>query len=252
MHAEPSLPPATGAGTGARLPLWLLAAAAGIGAGLVSFGVGEATYDTFKVADAMVYPPGFSKLTGYDKMEVKNTVQSEARIVVEKKKAAVAYGVLGAALGLALGVAGGLVAHSFAAALRGAAVGGLLGAAAGGGLSMVLGHVFFRYQTDDLGFLVLFLTHAGTFLGVGAAAGLGLAFGLNDWSALGRAVFGGLLGALVGTFVLDTAISMAFPLLRTYELVPTEPIPRSITHLGVAVCTALVAGWAAGRSARKS
>jgi hypothetical protein len=247
MHAEPSLPTGAVTGTGARLPLWLLAAGAGIAAGLLSFGVGEATYDSFKVADAMVYPPGFSKLSGYDKMEVKNTVQSEARIVVEKKKAAVAYGVLGAALGVALGVAGGLVARSFAAALRGAAVGGLLGAAAGGGLSMVLGQLFFRYQTADLGFLVLFLTHAGIFLGIGAAAGLGIVFGLNDRSALGRAVFGGLLGALVGTFAVDTAISLAFPLLRTYELVSTEPMPRSITHLGVAVCTAAITGWAAGR-----
>jgi hypothetical protein len=131
-------------------------------------------------------------------------------------------------------------------------VGGLLGAAAGGGLSMVLGQVFFRNSTADLGFLVLFLTHAGIFLGVGAAAGLGLAFGLHDRSALGRAVFGGLLGALVGTFLLDTAISMAFPLLRTYELVSTEPVPRSITHFSIAVCTAVIAGWAAGRSARKS
>jgi hypothetical protein len=99
---------------------------------------------------------------------------------------------------------------------------------------------------------VLFITHAAIFVALGAASGFALGLGLGDRSALARAVFGGLLGALAGTFAFETANAVAFPLVRTFEVVPSEWLHRCIMYLCVAVCTGLMAGLAAGNSTKRS
>jgi hypothetical protein len=220
---------------------------------LISWAGGEATFDSFKLEDALVYPPNYSQISGYHKMALQAEVAGKARIVVERKKTAVAFGLLGLVLGLSLALTGGLARGGPRPALAGAVIGGLAGAAAGGGLSWALVPWFFRYEDPEGGgMLVLFLTHAGIFAGVGAAAGLALGLGLNDRSALGRALFGGQLGALIGTVAYEAALATAFPLMRTYEPLSTERAPRLLAHLLVAACTALLAGLAAGKPARRS
>ena len=86
---------------------------------------------------------------------------------------------------------------------------------------------------------------------VGAAGGLALGYALDHRPSLGRALAGGALGALAGTFLLEIVNSLTFPLMRTYEPVPSERLPRFLAHLLVAVCAALVAGLAVGTPARK-
>src|SRR5262249_26066986 len=157
----------------------------------------EATFDTFKLADNIVYPPDYKQISGYQKLAVQSNIEGVARVVVERKKAAVAFGLLGLVLGLSLGLTRGLVDSSWPSAMAGAVGGGAAGAVAGAGLSFVLVPLFFKYQDPESGLLVLFLTHAGIFAGVGALSGLALGLGSGDRSALGRAFFGGMLGALV-------------------------------------------------------
>jgi hypothetical protein len=250
--AEPTIPQAAPVAVGRRLPRWLLTCAAGLVAGVLSWAIGEATFDLFKVKDAIVYPPNYKSFSGYAKMEVDAALETAARKVVERWKAIIAFGSLGLLLGVSLGLTGGLARGSSRSAVAAAVVGGVAGAAAGGGLSFALVPLFFRYENPEGGgLLVLFLTHAGIFAGVGAASGLALGLGLNDRPALGRALFGGLLGALIGTVAYDAALAIEFPLLRTFEPISSEPVPRLLAHVCVAACTALLAGLAAGRPARK-
>jgi hypothetical protein len=242
------------AGTGLRLPLWLLTAGAGLVAGLISWAGGEATFGMFKLRDAMEFPPNYNQVTGYDKTALTSSLMVKAGFVIERRKAAAAFGLLGLLLGLSLGLTGGLAVSSAHAARTGGVFGGVVGAAVGGGLSFALVPLFFRYlaPAPEQGLLVLFITHVVIFAGIGAASGLALGLALNDRPALGRAVFGGVLGALLGTFAFETINSLGFPLVRTFEPIPTVWLMRLNIHLCVAVGTGLLAGLAAGRPAGKA
>ena len=233
-----------------RFPLWLLTAAAGLIAGLLAGLGGEAIGHAIPLS--VEYPPDYAKMGGYQKDAARAMAVGEAEKVVERKKTAGAYGLLGLVLGLSLGLIGGLAVGSPRSGFMGAAIGAAIGAAAGAGISWVVVPLFFQYQDAELGGLVgLFITHAGIFAGVGAAAGLALGIGLDDRPALGRALLGGILGALVATFVLETASSLLFPLMRTYQPVPAEQLPRLLAHLCVAICTSLAAGLATGTTLRQ-
>ena len=237
--------------SGFRLPLWLLTLGAGLAAGLISWAGGEAMFNRFRIEDEVVYPADYKKLSGYQKQSVTAQSQGDASRVVERKKAAASFGLLGLSLGVCLGLTGGLAGGSTRRAIFGAVGGGITGAVGGGGLSYAIVPFFFRFFDPEQGLLVLFFTHAAIFAGVGAAAGLGLGIGLGERSAPSASVFGGMLGALIGTFTFETANSIAFPLMRTYEPISTEWLPRLLVYLCVAIGTALMAGLAAGLSSRK-
>src|SRR5262245_46880236 len=87
------------AGVADHLPTWLLTVGAGLLAGLISWAGGEATFDTFKLEDHIVYPPDYKQISGYQKLAVQSNIEGVARVVVERKKAAVAFGLLGLILG---------------------------------------------------------------------------------------------------------------------------------------------------------
>jgi hypothetical protein len=243
-------PSAAPVAQGIRLPLWLLTVGAGLVAGLLAGQGGEAIDNAIPLKVEL--PPDFASMGGYQKNAVSAMAQGKAMRIGEQKKAAAAYGLLGALLGLTLGLIGGLAVGSPRSGFVSAVIGITVGAAAGAGISFAAVPVFFRYQDPEFGgFLGLFLTHAAIFAGVGAAAGLALGYGLGDRPALGRALFGGLLGGLVGTFVFETVNSLAFPLMRTFEPIPSERLPRILVHLCIAVCAALIAGLAVGTLPRK-
>ncbi len=182
----PSLSVTEGARPGFRLPFWLLTLGVGLGAGLISWAGGEAMFNIFRIEDEVIYPANYKQISGYQKQAVTSQIRGEARIVVERKKAAVTFGLLGLVLGVSLGLTGGLASGSARTAVLGAVVGGLAGTAAGGGLSLAFVPLFFRYQNPESGLIVLFLTHAGIFVGIGAASGLALGLGLGDRPALGE------------------------------------------------------------------
>ena len=238
-------------GAARRLPLWLLTLGAGLISGLISWAGGEAMFDMFRIEDEAIYPPNYEKISGYARQAANSAIQGAAQRVVERKKAATSFGLLGLVLAAGLGLTGGLAAGSSRTAVVGVVIGGLAGTAAGSILSWAVVPLFFRFMSQELGLLVLFMTLAAIFAGVGAASGLALGLGLGDRLALGRAIFGGLLGSLVGTIAFEAVLSLAFPLMRTLEPIATERSPRLSMYLCVAVCVALLAGWAAGRPARK-
>src|SRR5271163_1570421 len=98
----PSLEGTAGMRSGFRLPLWLLTLGAGLAAGLISWAGGEAMFNMFPIEDAIIYPANYKQVGGYAKMELKATLEVQARAVVERKKAAVSFGLLGLSLGVCL------------------------------------------------------------------------------------------------------------------------------------------------------
>jgi predicted lysophospholipase L1 biosynthesis ABC-type transport system permease subunit len=68
---------------------------------------------------------------------------------------------------------------------------------------------------------------------------------------MGRAIVGGMFGALVGTMALEVVDSLAFPLMRTFEPIASEQTPRVLMYVCVAVGAALLSGLAARRRLRK-
>ncbi len=195
-------------------------------------------------------PANYKTLTGYQKEAASSKLVGMARPILERKKAAVSFGLLGLAVGVGLGLIGGWAAGSPRRAGLGAAGGGLAGALAGVGLSWASVPMFFRYLDPETGPQVLFLTHAAIFIAIGGASGLGLGLGLGDGPSSVRAVVGGLLGGLVGTIALETVNSLAFPLMRTFEPIASEWIPRLVMYLCVATAAAFFAGRAIGKRAR--
>ena len=119
---------------GFRLPLWLLTLGAGLAAGLISWAGGEATLKLFRIEDEMVYPPNYKQISGYQKQNLTAQLQGDAIRVVERKKAAVSFGLLGLLLGVCLGLAGGFAGGSTRTTVLGAVAGGIAGAVAGGRL----------------------------------------------------------------------------------------------------------------------
>src|SRR5579871_53379 len=94
VATEPTIPQHAEAGARRRLPLWLLTLAAGLVAGVISWAGGEATFDWFKLGDAMVYPPNYNQISGYQRMAVQAEVEGKARLVVERRKTVAALGLL--------------------------------------------------------------------------------------------------------------------------------------------------------------
>ena len=193
---------AASTGAGRLGPLWAWALAAGLVSGLVSWLVGEATFDRFQ--PKIVHPPGYDKLGPYDKLAALAVLHREQQTPVGIKKGAVAFGTLGAMLGLTLGLAGGLARRSARSGLVAAAVGLVAGAVAGAGMCAALTPVFYRFhEPDSPSLLMPVLVHAGMFAAIGAAAGLALGLGSGGRPAIGRAVLGGLAGGLLGTLAFE-------------------------------------------------
>jgi hypothetical protein len=162
---------------------------------------------------------------------------------------------------VALGLVGGWYGGTAASRIRGALGGGLTAAFVGAALSRVLVPVMYRLQvaalTSDPDFSMKFLLshcllHAGLGAGMGIAAGTALGWGLGDKASLGRALAGGLLGALAGVFLFETINSLAFPFMKAEAPLPEESLARLAMYLCVAGGAALLAGLAAAARRRQS
>jgi hypothetical protein len=223
-------------------PLWLVTAIAGLLAGVFAGIFGEATNRAIPLK--VILPPGYESMGGYQKDSARAQAFGKAEQIAEKQNAEVAYGALGLLLGGCIGLAGGLASGSLRSGLKAATLGAVTGAALSAGMCYALVPMFYRYLDPESGLVDLFLTHAGIFAVIGIAVGLALGWGLGDSTALGQAVLGGFLGALLGTFAFETINSLMFPLVRTFEPMPTERVPRLLVHLCVAVCAAVGAGLA--------
>jgi hypothetical protein len=144
---------------------------------------------------------------------------TESKRAAERNKTAAAYGLLGALLGVALGLVGGRSGGSAHSGWRGALGGGLTAAVAGAALSWGLIPFMYRLQAAaqiaDPDFASRFLQihclfHAVFAAGIGFAAGLALGWGSGDRTSLGRALIGGLFGALAGVFLFEMINTMSY------------------------------------------
>jgi hypothetical protein len=233
--------------TSRRLPLWLVMVGAGLIAGALAATAGEFSYSALhKEPD---YPANLSSLSSSERAVARAVVRFKTKLTVQTNQAATAYGFLGVALGVVLGLAGGLTGGSQRHSWDGAIIGGISGGIAGAGLSMVAVPLFFEISNSMTSAPLLLLTHAVIFAGVGAAAGAGLGRAWGDRKAIVRCALGGIVGAVVATIVVDVINVASSGVMRIFEPVPAESMPRVVVHLGIAVGMALGAARA-GRKLR--
>ena len=228
--------------------LWLWALAAGIVAGVVAGVCGEAAYGWFQ--PVLEYPPGFEKLSPFDKPDITSGLLRKELPGVEVKNTAVASGLLGAALGGALGLAGGLARRSVRSALIAGLVGALTAAIAGAVMSPVLTPIFYRSVDPESGMELGILIHSGLWVPIGAVAGLAFGVGLKGTGSILKALLGGLAGAILGTMVYELGNAFAFPSVRLDKPIPDDWHSRILGVFSMTICTAL--GAAIGLGVREN
>ncbi len=206
-----------------------LLAVAGLLAGLLAFGVGEAVHDLIPTASVTQHALGLTKVTP--------TVATET--VAAARNGAMAFGVLGLFLGGCFGLAGGLARRSsFAVAAGG--LGSVLGFAAGVGASLALLPFCIasriRYPENEL--VISFLMHGAIWGLLGALAGLAFGVGRGERPLWVRALTAGFAGALVGAVAFDLIGAVAFPGARTDDPISRTWVTRLMARLLVTVATA--------------
>jgi hypothetical protein len=232
--------------------LWLWVLAASLIAGLVAWLGGEATYRTFRAVH--VRPPNWNDMGPYEQRAYLGDEELAQIPPAESKNAALAYGLLGAALAGALGLAAGLSRGSVTAGATAAVLGVVVGAAAGAAMAPVMIPIFYRHHTHEPGptlMLLPLLVRAGIWVPIGVAAGLALGLALGDHKRIPSALIGGLLGATIGTIAFEATNAVAFPLERVVAPVPLEKLQRLLTHFCVAIFTGLFIVMAVRQTSKK-
>jgi len=216
---------------------WRLLLAASLGAGIVSWLGGEATYGSFRPATVITLVMGAPELS----------TTPATRAAADAKNAAVAFAMLGAALGLALGLAGGLSRGSRRAAAQAALIGGGLGGLLGAVTAWALTILDYRIRDPSShSLLIPLLLHAGIAAAVGGGGGLALGLGRGGRPAAVRAAAGGALGGLLGAVLYEVIGALAFPLAETVQTIAVAWSPRLLDRLLIAIPAAVIAASAVG------
>jgi hypothetical protein len=209
--------------------------AAGLLAGLLSFGLGELAYECF-LPEEVPQPLGGG-------MAMRPTRETVAR--ADSRNSALTFGAMGGVLGLILGLVGGLTRRSIGSAARAGLVGLVLGATLGAVLPLLLIEPFHRLQarrnSDDL-FVPIGL-HAAIWGPLGAVAGLAFGIGRGRPGMILRCMIGGLVGAVFGTMVYDATGAAVSPLAGTSDAISktwaTRLLARLLVPIGAAAGIAL-------------
>jgi len=211
--------------------------AAGLVAGLLGFGLGEITYETFS-PEQVPQPLGGGQV-------MRPTLETIA--TADSRNSAVTCGTMGGLLGLVLGLAGGLSRRSIKSAAKAGIVGLLLGTALGVALPLVMIVPFRRLQvwrnSDDL-FVPVGL-HSALWAPLGLVGGLAFGIGSGRPGMILRCMLGGLAGALLGTIVYDVIGAAVSPLAGTADAISTTPVTRLLARLLVPIGAALAIAVAA-------
>ena len=227
------MPPPTNLDTPADAPpplgrkVWIVAILLGVAAGVVAWGAGESALLQVKaeIVDVVLLGQTFKSATP-------ETVQA-----AEVRTAIQVFSVFGALLGLAGGLSSSLAAGSSASKIRAAVIGLLVGGVSGGLAAFIVLPIHNRLAIDSAAeFLTSFVGHAGIWMPIGAAAGLGLALGLNRGSRQTLLmVVGGLLGAGVAAALYDVIGALAFPLGGTALPISKTPASRFLARILLSV-----------------
>ena len=167
--------------------------------------------------------------------------------VAEVATAARLHGVFGAFLGLAMGVAGGLASRSPRRAMRAGLLGMACAAAVGIAAPYAVIPLFNRFRDSFPEELVgSILMHGLIWASLGVTAAFALAFGQGGGSGrLGHILWGGLLGALVGTVIFDMTGAVFSANDHTGEPVSTSSASRLAARLIISVSVAIAASLGA-------
>jgi hypothetical protein len=220
-----------GSGRSAAVRLWALGA--GAVAALVSWLLIETTLNTFKPRDSAIQRGGSTFLVP-DAQERAATVTLNAEL---------AMGLTGATLGLLLGLAGGLARPSARAGAVAAFLGMVLGAAAGAGAALAAVPLASRIHLLDPGNMSTemassLVVHGLPWAAVGAVGGLAFAIGLGGRARAGRALLGGLLGAVAGTFLYEIIGALALPAAKIVEPIAATSGIRLLSQVLAVIPTA--------------
>jgi hypothetical protein len=161
----------------------------------------------------------------------------------EVATAARLHGVFGAFLGLAMGVAGGLASRSPRRAMHAGLLGMACAAAVGIAAPYAVIPLFNRFRDSFPEELVgSILMHGLIWTSLGVTAAFALALGQGGGTGrLGRVLWGGLLGALVGTVIFDVSGAVFGANDHTGEPVSTTSASRLAARLVISVSVAIAA-----------
>jgi MFS family permease len=210
-----------------RATRWV--ALAGLVAGLVAFGLGEAVYELIPTGREGVNTMGL----------ILQLPTQRTTNLADTRNAALAFGLLGACLAGGLGIAGGLARRSASAMLAAGLLGAILGLACGAGCSFAVLPLFFRiaplYSEYDLIFSMIM--HGSIWGAAGAAAGLAFAVGLGERRLVGRSLLAGFVGAVLGAIVFDVVGVLVYPIGTTGQPISTTWPTRLMARLMVTLAT---------------
>ncbi|MFO0957009.1 MAG: hypothetical protein U0800_06015 [Isosphaeraceae bacterium] len=221
----------------------MLAAGAGLLAGLASWLVGEFTVTAFR--------PPLRPVTAMGVTMMLPTLEDE--MASDTRNAALAYGVLGGFVASAMGLAGGWLGGSTVRGLRASGIGAMLGTAAGAIASfLMVGLYFARHDTGegDQNLLLPLVCHGGIWGTIGAVGGLSFGLGLGGRGKAAQAMLGGFLGGCAGAGLYEVAGAALLPFARTVQPIATSPFARLLAHLAVAILVGLLAASAVGERRR--
>lgn len=171
---------------------------------------------------------------------------SQTLQAAEVATAARLHGVFGGCLGLALGIAGGLASGSPRRGIRIGLLGMVCGAVVGFGASYAVVPIFYRVRDSfSIDLIPSFLMHGVIWGCLSATAAIALAVGLGGGtSRFGRAVSGGLLGALFGAIIFEMSGAVCFANDDTGWPVSKSAASRLMARLLIAVSVAIGASVA--------
>ena len=210
-------------------------------AGLVSFGIGELTYDL--IPAARVRPdPSVGEKNMLATTETQRTATSQ--------NAAIALGVLGLCSGACLGWAGGWSRRSRSAAIRSALLGAILAMFAGASISLLLlpPLLKIRIYHEEYASLISLATHGLMWGMVGAAAGLAFAYGFGERRFLVQAAVACFLAGIVAAILFDLSGVIFFPTANTEAPISSSWLTRLIAVLLALAATVLALAVSLPRS----
>jgi hypothetical protein len=210
----------------------MIALAAGIVAGLLSWLISEATLEVFKAKEYEFVYLGM-KTVG---------PSSESRNAALFKNAVLAYAVLGGVTGLALGLAGGIAGRS---TLRGAVAGAItlvLGSLAGGLAALGLLPLFFRQLVPNPNDLFRpIMIYGGIAVAISAVSGAAFAIAARRGRRVPAAMLAACLGAVWSTIMFFILSEYFFADSSSTEPLSATPMVRLLDKMLLTNMAALCA-----------
>jgi hypothetical protein len=204
---------------GGRARTWAIALFAGLAAGLIAWGIGEAT---------LVPEAGYQ-----DKKQHIDILPEVAGL----QNCYYSFGALGAAMGLSLGMAGGLIRRSASRAVIAGLTGLVLGGAGGLAVTRLILPVYYEHAKSGEIFYSL-LVHAGIWTELAAVAGVAFAVGAAGWRGLPRAILGAAIAGLVAALIYEFGGGILVPSALTDRPISQTWSSRLLARLLVTVLVA--------------